>query len=232
MARSSAKRPRTAVWSKLLRSHQIRFKANWLLQAAIAAYAIFWVCMAIRPLDWKIWLVENTLAISFIILLIWTHHVLPLTNLSYLLIALFLALHAYGGHFTYQLTPVDAWLKPLLHLKRGIYDRIVHFSFGLLIAFPVREAVLYRLKLRHAAGQYVVTFAFIVAASGLFELFEMWAATLFNPKMATKYLGMQGDPFDSQKDMTMSLFGVLSAIGLFAIQRRIGQNKRRQRQSA
>ncbi|MFC4099160.1 DUF2238 domain-containing protein [Paenibacillus xanthanilyticus] len=231
MTNSSAKEPRSAGWSRMLKSHQIRFSSNWLLQAAIAAFAVFWVCMAIRPLDWKIWLVENALSISFIILLIWTYRILPLTNVSYLLIAAFLALHTYGAHFTYQLTPVDDWLKSLFHLKRGIYDRIVHFAFGLLLAFPVREAVLFRLKLRHA-GQYVVTFAFIVAASGLFELLEMWAAVLFNPKLAAKYVGLQGDPFDGQKDMTMSLLGVLLAISLFAIQRRIGRQRRRQRHDA
>ncbi|TYP72047.1 DUF2238 domain-containing protein [Paenibacillus methanolicus] len=226
MAYPSGKQSRSVNWSKLLRSHQIRFKANGLLQVTIVAFAVFWVCMAIRPLDWKIWLVENALSISFIILLIWTHRLLPLTNVSYLLIAAFLALHTYGAHFTYQLTPLDDWLKSLFHLKRGIYDRIVHFAFGLFLAFPAREAVLFRLKLRHA-GQYAVTFAFIVAASGLFELLEMWAAVLFDPKLAAKYLGMQGDPFDAQKDMTMTLFGVLLALGLFAVQRRIGQKRRK-----
>lgn len=186
--------------------------------------------MAIRPLDWKVWLVENTLLVSGIILLVWTYRILPLTNVSYILIAAFLAMHAYGGHFSYQFTPVDDWMKKILHTDRGYYDRIVHFAFGLFIAFPVREAVLYVLKMRHA-GQYVVTFAFIVAASGLFELLEMWAAVLFDPKLAAKYIGMQGDVFDSHKDMTMSLIGVVLALGLFGIQRRIGHKLSRSRSS-
>ncbi|MCR2805780.1 DUF2238 domain-containing protein [Paenibacillus soyae] len=195
-----------------------------MLQATIAVFTVFWICMAIRPLDWKIWLVENALLVTAVILLIWFYRVLPLTNLSYILIAVFLAMHAYGGHFSYQLTPVDAWLKQAFHLERGVYDRIVHLAFGLFLAFPVREGVLFLLKLRHA-GQYVVTFAFIVAASGLFELLEMWAAVLFDPKMAAKYIGMQGDIFDAHKDMTMSLVGVLLALAIFGIQKRIARKR-------
>lgn len=224
LALSSAKQRRTLDWSRLLKSHQIRFKDNRLLQVIITAFTIFWVCMAIRPLDWRVWLVENALLVSAIVLLVWMYRVLPLTNLSYMLIAVFLALHAYGGHFTYNLTPVDEWLKQVFHLNRGIYDRLVHMAFGLFLAFPVREAVLFLLKLRHA-GQYVVTFAIIVAAGGLFELLEMWAAVWFDPKMAAKYIGMQGDIFDSHKDMTMSLIGVVLALAIFGIQKRIAHKR-------
>ncbi len=201
-------------WSQRLRSHLIPFKRNKLLKATIVAFAIWWVIMAIHPHEWKVWAIENFLLIAFVVLLVCFYRVFPLSNLSYMLIALFLAMHAYGGHYSYQDTPVDEWLKHTFHIKRGFYDRIVHFFFGLLIAFPVREWVMYGLKLNRTR-QYIVTFSFIVAASGLFELLEMWAAYLFNKKLAAKYIGMQDDIFDSQKDMTMSLIGVLIAIGLF-----------------
>ncbi|GFN33467.1 DUF2238 domain-containing protein [Paenibacillus xylaniclasticus] len=212
-------------WSDRLRSHNIPFRKNGLLKTIIVLFAIWWIWMAIKPHEWKVWAVENVLLLAFVILLVCLYRVFPLSNLSYLLIAVFLAMHAYGGHYSYQDTPVDQWLKHTLHIKRGFYDRIVHFAFGLLMAFPVREAVLYELKLIRTR-QYVVTFAFIVAASGLFELLEMWAAYLFNKKLAAKYIGLEGDPFDSQKDMTMTLFGVLIAIGLFYWIRHVQNNKK------
>lgn len=171
--------------------------------------------MAIRPSDWKVWAVENTLLVIFIVVLALVYRKFPQSNLSYLLIAIFLAMHAYAAHYTYQNTPVDEWLKQALHIKRGFYDRIVHFAFGLLIAFPVREAVQYFLKLRGKWPPYIVTFTIIMTASALYELLEMWSAYLFNRKLAAQYIGLEGDPFDSQKDMTMALIGILIAIALF-----------------
>lgn len=207
-------------WSKWLRSHLIPFKQNRFLQIIIAVFAVFWIIMAIKPSDWKIWAVENALLIASVIVLAIVYRKFPQSNLSYLLIAFFLAMHAYASHYTYQNTPVDEWLKQVFQINRGFYDRIVHFAFGLLLSFPVREAVQYFLKLRGKWPSYIVTFSFITAASGLFELLEMWAAYLFNREMAAQYIGLEGDPFDAQKDMTMSLFGALLAIAIFLVLRK------------
>lgn len=204
-------------WSKWLRSHLIPFKQNRLLQIIIAVFVVFWIIMAIKPSDWKIWAVENALLIAFILVLAIVYRKFPLSNLSYLLIAFFLAMHAFAAHYTYQNTPVDEWLKQALHIKRGFYDRIVHFAFGLLVAFPVREAVQYFLKLRGKWPPYLVTFTFIMTASALYELLEMWSAYLFNRKMAAQYIGLEGDPFDAQKDMTMTLIGALLAVVILLI---------------
>ncbi|ACT02717.1 DUF2238 domain-containing protein [Paenibacillus sp. JDR-2] len=203
--------------SKWLRSHLIPFKQNRLLQITIAVFSVFWIIMAIRPSDWKIWAVENSLLVAFVIVLIVVYRKFPHSNLSYVLIAIFLAMHAYAAHYTYQDTPIDDWLKQIFHIKRGFYDRIVHFAFGLLIAFPVREAVQYFLKLHKKWPAYIVTFTMIMTASALYELLEMWSAYLFNKKMAAKYIGLEGDVFDSQKDMTSALGGVLIAIVIFLI---------------
>lgn len=204
-------------WSKSLRSHLIPFKQNRFLQIIIAVFIVFWIIMAIQPSDWKIWAVENALLLAFILVLAVVYRKFPQSNLSYLLIAIFLAMHAYAAHYTYQNTPMDEWLKQAFHIKRGFYDRIVHFAFGLLIAFPIREAVQYFLKLRTKWPPYIVTFTMIMTASALYELLEMWSAYLFNRKMAAQYIGLEGDPFDSQKDMTCGLFGVLLAIVIFLI---------------
>ncbi|WP_336772875.1 DUF2238 domain-containing protein [Paenibacillus sp. MMO-58] len=203
--------------SKWLRSHLIPFKQNRVLQITIAVFTVFWIIMAIRPSDWKIWAVENSLLVAFVIILIVVYRKFPLSNLSYLLIAIFLAMHAYAAHYTYQDTPIDDWLKQLFHIKRGFYDRIVHFAFGLMIAFPVRESVQYFLKLHRKWPAYIVTFTMIMTASALYELLEMWSAYLFNKKMAAKYIGLEGDVFDSQKDMTSALGGVVIAVVIFLI---------------
>lgn len=213
---AAAKPHRRTGLSRLLLSHQIPFKHNGLLQAVIFGLVVFWICMAIHPKSWKDWAVENALVITFVVVLACMYRIYPHSNLSYILIALFLAMHVYAAHFTYQHTPVDDWMRRAFHTNRGFYDRVVHFAFGLMIAFPVREAVLYFMKLQFWRN-YVVTFTIIVSASGIYEMLEAWSALIFNSKLATQFVGLEGDPFDSQKDMTMALIGVLIAIGIFWI---------------
>jgi putative membrane protein len=215
--RPAASKPHSRTgWSKLLFSHQIPFKHNWLLQATLYGFIVFWIRMAIHPKDWKIWAVENTLLVLFSIVLVIMYPIFPHSNLSYILIAVFLAMHAFASHFTYQQTPIDEWMRQTFHIKRGLYDRVVHFAFGLMIAFPIREAVLYFMKLQFWRN-YAVTLAIIVASNAVYEMLEAWSALIFNAKLATKFVGLEGDPFDSQKDMTMGLIGVLLAIGVFWI---------------
>lgn len=64
-----------------------------------------------------------------------------------------------GAHFAYKNTPLDFWAKNLFGMKRGIYDWFVHFSFGLLIVYPVREFIAALMRLRH---KWLYTFTFSI----------------------------------------------------------------------
>ena len=203
-------------WSRWLLSHQIPYKRNVLLRTTMYGFIVYWICMGIHPKDWKVWAVENSLVVLSVIALVVMYRIYPYSNLSYILIALFLVIHVFAAHYTYQDTPIDEWMKHTFHIKRGFYDRVVHFAYGLMIAFPLRETVLYFLKLQFVRN-YIVTFMIMVASSGIYELLEAWSALIFNSKLATQFVGLQGDPFDSQKDMTMAMVGVLLAIGIFWI---------------
>jgi putative membrane protein len=212
--------------SALLLSHQIPFKKNSLLHGIIGGFIVLWGLLAIRPSDWRIWLLENSLLVGFIVVLALAYRSYPLSNLSYLLIAVFLLLHAVGAHYTYQNTPVDVWAKRIFHVKRGIYDRIVHLAFGLMLVLPVREVLSRFMKLRNVR-LYIVTFTILLAASGLYELAEAWLALLADPQLAAAYVGLEGDPFDSQKDMTMALVGVLLTIGLISMLQFLAKRRNR-----
>jgi putative membrane protein len=48
--------------------------------------------------------------------------------------------------YTYAENPFGYWLQDVLHLSRNHYDRIVHFCFGFLLAYPMREMFLKWLK--------------------------------------------------------------------------------------
>ena len=74
------------------------FTKNRLLQGLAAWYAIVWVATALRPLDRHDWVLENLLVVAAVAVLIGTYRAFPLSDLTYVLIALFMTLHAVGAH--------------------------------------------------------------------------------------------------------------------------------------
>ena len=116
--------------------------------------------------------------------------------------------------------PYDAWseqlfgvrLNDLLGLERNHFDRLVHFSYGLLMAYPMREMFLRVADARGFWG-YFLPLDLTLSTSALFELFEWLAAELFGGDLGVAYLGSQGDPWDAQKDMAMAGLGARSPCG-------------------
>src|SRR5438067_2445028 len=84
-----------------------------------------------------------------------------------ILIAVYLILHAVGAHYTYALTPLGEWLKKTFDFSRNHFDRIIHFSFGLLMAYPVREILLRIARIPRVAALWL-TVATVLAASTAF----------------------------------------------------------------
>ena len=118
------------------------FRENTLLKFLFALYAIVWVITAIKPLYFTDWVLENILVVVFVSLIFLTYRFFPLSDLSYMLITLFMILHAIGAHYTYAEVPFGYWMKGTFSFSRNHFDRVVHFSFGLLMASPIREVFL------------------------------------------------------------------------------------------
>jgi putative membrane protein len=178
------------------------------MQWLLAWYLLFWAWMAISPVDRGDWLLENMLAITALIMLIVTGRRFQFSDLSYLLITLFLTVHAVGAHYTYAKVPFGFWLQDLLNAERNPFDRLVHFAYGLLLAYPIRE-VLIRLAGVRGAWSYFLPVSATLAQSGLFELIEAVAASIVSPELGAAYLGTQGDGWDAQKDMASALAGAI-----------------------
>ncbi|HEY8368256.1 MAG TPA: DUF2238 domain-containing protein, partial [Thermodesulfobacteriota bacterium] len=87
------------------------FGKNRRLKAIVGAYAVWWLLMAVRPVYPADWLLENLLVVPFVAVLVGTYRRFPLSDLSYGLIALFLALHAVGAHYTYSEVPIGDWAR-------------------------------------------------------------------------------------------------------------------------
>lgn len=186
------------------------FRDNRLLQALLAGYLALWSWLAISPFDRSDWLLENLLAFAMFAALLLGYRRFRFTNTSYCLIAAFMSLHAFGAHYTYAEVPAGYWIKDTFDLGRNHYDRLVHFSFGLLLAYPMREFIVRVIGVRGGWG-YVIAVITIMAFSGLFEIIESWVARIVSPELGVAYLGTQGDVWDAQKDSTAALAGALIA---------------------
>lgn len=145
----------------------------------LCLFLAWWLWLAIAPLYRNDWLLENALVLLSIGLLVGTYQQLPLSRISYTLIFLFFCLHEVGAHYTYAEVPYDAWFQRLtghtlneqLGWERNNFDRVVHFLYGLLLAYPIREVFLRVASVRGFWG-YFLPLDLTMSSSMMFELFE------------------------------------------------------------
>jgi putative membrane protein len=188
-------------------------------------YLAWWILMAIRPLDFMDWLMENVLVVLGLALLLFTAKSFPLSRISYTCIFIFMVLHALGAHYTYAKVPYQEWF-PALAGGRNHFDRLVHFSYGLLLAYPIREMFLRIGNVRGFWG-YFLPLDLTMSTSMLYELIEWAAAETVGSDLGAAYLGTQGDIWDAHKDMALASLGALIAMTLTAL-----VNRRMQRDFA
>ena len=147
---------------------------------------------------------------------------------------LFTCVHIVGARYLYSNVPYDRWAKTLLNIDIDLkgeweikavgtgvihgnkFDRMVHFSFGLLL-FPFIYQLTKRL-MKDLKPVYALLFAWLAiqSASMIYELFEWFLSLVLSPENAENYNGQQGDMWDAQKDMALALGGsTISALWIF-----------------
>ena len=189
----------------------IPFRDNRLLQGLVLWLGIFWIVTALGPLDRRDWFLENLLVFTYAAVLILSYRKFTFSNLSYGLFTVFLSLHLVGAHYTYSEVPFGYWLQQALDLSRNHYDRIVHFAYGLLIAYPFRE-ILLRAARVSIHWSYFLSVTAVLAFSAFFEILEAIVAIIVSPELGAKYLGTQGDEWDAQEDMLLAFLGAILAM--------------------
>lgn len=184
--------------------------------------ALLGVCIALSawgmhfPHDWY---VEHILVVAVLLILWVVYRKLPLSRLSWTLVFLFLYLHELGAHYTYAKVPYEQWTQSWLGFsindtfgwQRNQFDRLVHFLYGLLLAYPIREIFLSLTNARGFWG-YFLPLDVTLSSSALYELIEWAAAEVLAADVGQAYLGTQGDVWDAHKDMTLATCGALVAL--------------------
>jgi len=166
-----------------------------------------------NPHDRATWFLE-VFPVMIALPVLWaTYARFPLTTLLYVLIFVHALVLMLGGTYTYAEVPFGYWLKDILALSRNPFDRMVHFAYGGLLAYPFRE-LLMRVARVQKTWSYYFSISSILAQSGLFEVIEAVVAVLVSPELGNLYLGTQGDEWDAQKDMAAALAGALLAMSV------------------
>lgn len=174
------------------------------------------VLAGIRPDAYFDFFLENAAAFTFLAVLILSYRLLPFSELAYMLIFVYLCLHEWGAHYKYSDVPLGEWIKPLLHTNRNMYDRVVHFSFGLMMGYPAQEMFIRKTQAK-GGWRYVLPIETILALSAIYEILEAGAAMVLSPQRGEEFVGMQGDMWDSQEDMLMAGLGAVAAMLILAV---------------
>lgn len=176
-------------------------------------FLVEWVAWAIAPPDRATWFAENILVFLFVPLVLWTWWRFRLSNVSYTLVFLYLSLHVVGAHYGYSNVPFE-WVK--FGTGRNHYDRLVHFSFGLLMAYPIRE-VFHRVANARGFWGYYLPLDVTLAFSAVYEVFEWVFSLVASQGQGAAFLGSQGDEFDAVKDMALAGTGAVIAMTITAL---------------
>jgi putative membrane protein len=186
--------------------------------ALLLIFLVLFVALGLAPWYRSDWILENVIVFVGVPVLVLSYRNLPLSKISYSCVFVFLCLHEVGAHYTYAEVPYDVFfegifgrgLNEILGWQRNHFDRVVHFLWGLLLTYPIREVVI-RVSQARGFWGYLLPFLVVVSTSTLFELFEWVAALVFGGDLGVAYLGTQGDVWDAQKDMSLALVGSLIA---------------------
>lgn len=168
----------------------------------------------IKPEEgYMVLLMEVLPSLLVLVILISRYNQFRLTTVSYVIITLLVILTFIGGHYSYSKVPLFTWIKDYFDLQRNHYDRFGHFLKGLMVIVII-EILLRKTVLLKSKTTNFIALCITLAIGAFYEIIE-WASTKIGKegKATKEFLGMQGDIWDAQWDMSLLLVGsILSLI--------------------
>jgi len=185
------------------------------LVAASVALAGLLALSGVNPYDRTTWVLEVFPVVVALPVLWLTYRRYPLTNLLYVCIFAHACVLMLGGAYTYARVPLGFEIASVLDLERNPYDRIGHFFQGFVPALVAREILIRGAYVRGRKMLVFVVVSIVLAISASYELLE-WASAVALGQGADDFLGTQGDPWDTQKDMFCAVIGAVTALLLLS----------------
>ncbi|MBY6035827.1 DUF2238 domain-containing protein [Fictibacillus nanhaiensis] len=167
----------------------------------------FFIWSAIKPAGYGIWFLEVGPSVIVVLVLLYFYNKVRLTSFSYSIIALLTILTFIGGHFTYDDVPLFDWLQDNYDMKRNHYDRFGHFIKGLSF-IVIREILILKTSLPISKWLQFIAISITLAMSAFYEIIE-WLAGKVSDRTSKNFMGAQGDIWDAQWDMSLTLLGAI-----------------------
>ncbi|WP_367106006.1 DUF2238 domain-containing protein [uncultured Psychrobacter sp.] len=201
--------------------------------ASTITVIIVMVLASIEPMEWASYLLHQLGTLLFLAFMLLTYFRRYISSHAYVLAALFLIIHIVGARYLYSFVPYDNWTQQLFGLRlsevfgwqRNMYDRLVHFSYGLLLFQAMLEIAKAIFKLQSIKLLITIVLMINMSTSLLYELFEWSLALTMSPEAAEAYNGQQGDIWDAHQDMAWALLGGLIGAGIVFLKTRKNQLK-------
>lgn len=181
-----------------------------LVAALTITVALVFLWSGWHPHDRLTWFLEVFPVLLAAPILFATRRRFPLTTLVLVLVAIHAVVLMIGGRYTYAEVPLFNWIRDAFHLSRNHYDRVGHFAQGFVPAMIAREVLLRKTPLTRGGWLFFLVVCVVLAISATYELVE-WAAAIAHGSKADAFLGTQGDPWDTQKDMALAAMGGIVA---------------------
>ena len=135
----------------------------------------------------------------------------------------FTILHVIGARYIYSYVPYKEFAVSVGIVDSGFfqdprnhYDRLVHFSFGVLL-FPDLVFVCKKCFKQQRFIAVFMAWLMIQTGSMIYELFEWLLTIVMSSDAADSYNGQQGDMWDAQKDMALALLGSTTMLLLYML---------------
>lgn len=176
---------------------------------------------AFGSLDLPSYLLHQVGTLLMLITLLYYHCKIHLSRLSLTTYAIgFLGLHIFAAHYLYSFVPYNEWLIHYVQFdlnaffgwQRNMFDRLIHFCYGLLLYpffYQVTHYYFAELSLKKLLS---IILLWVMASSMFYELIEWWIAITLSPEQAEHYNGQQGDMWDAHKDMFLATLGCMMAM--------------------
>lgn len=184
---------------------------------ALALIVVAVAIASIDPLEFESYLLHQAGTLFMLIALLVAFKRIGLSYFSFCLYLAFLLIHIIGAHYLYSYVPYNQWilyyfnfdLDQSMGWSRNMYDRLVHFAYGLLLYPFIYRCFQVWLPTAKPFSLFLLVIQFVMASSVFYELLEWGLSIGLSPEDAENYNGQQGDMWDAHKDMFLATIGAI-----------------------
>lgn len=177
------------------------------------------VLASIKPLHFASYALHQVGTLISMAFLLYLTVKIKLSDRAFIGESVFLLIHIIGARYLYSYVPYSEWteqifgfsLDNVMGWQRNMYDRLVHFCYGLCLFGVFCEIIKHYFKQISKKQLILLVLMLNMSSSLLYEWLEWVLAVVLSPEQAEAYNGQQGDMWDAHKDMLLAFMGSVLA---------------------